>query len=235
MTREPGSGSEQLLFLRHTPLFAGLNETTLIRLAGAARFVATRKGDHLFLQSDPAASLFVLRDGEIVIALGSSDGRELVIAEVHPGDCFGELSLLTTKERTASALAREHSVALELPAQLVLKTIDDEPVLARRLLALLAQRLRAAHEREGALAFLDAAARVARVLLEMDRQDRQGQDKGYVTLSQEEVALRTGLTRQTVAGSLGQWRRAGWLLTGRGRIMLLNRPALRRIEEQISL
>lgn len=235
MTREMVPWAEHLAFLRQSALFGGLSETTLATLARTGRFVAVRKGDYLFLQSDPAESLYLLRSGEIVIALGSVDGREMIIAEVWPGDCFGELSLLTTKERSASALARDHSVALELPARLVLKAIDDEPRLAHGLLLLMARRLRAAHERESALAFLDAAARVARILLEMDETDRRGPDKGYITLSQEELAQRTGLTRQTVAGSLGQWRRAGWLITGRGRVMLLNRPALRRIEEQISL
>ena len=37
---------------------------------------------------------------------------------------------------------------------------------------------------------------------------------------------RTGQTRQTVAKALGKWRRSGWLITGRGRIMLLNYNAL---------
>jgi CRP-like cAMP-binding protein len=94
-------------------------------------------------------------------------------------------------------------------------------------------RLFKAHLRESALAFLDAPARIARTLLEMDELDRNGEDKGYITLSQEELAQRTGLARQTVAHSLGQWRRHGWLLTGRGRIMILNRAALKRIEEQV--
>ena len=50
--------------------------------------------------------------------------------------------------------------------------------------------------------------------------------------SQEEVAQRTGLTRQTVARFLGEWRRNGWLLTGRGQIELLDRAALLGVEEQ---
>ena len=51
-------------------------------------------------------------------------------------------------------------------------------------------------------------------------------DKGYVTTSQEELANGTGLIRQTVAKALGKWRRDGWLKTGRGRIVILNRKAL---------
>ncbi|HEX9018772.1 MAG TPA: helix-turn-helix domain-containing protein, partial [Anaerolineaceae bacterium] len=53
------------------------------------------------------------------------------------------------------------------------------------------------------------------------------EERGYITISQEELAQRSGLIRQTVAKTLGQWRRKGWLLTGRGHIVLLNQNALR--------
>jgi DNA-binding transcriptional regulator YhcF (GntR family) len=53
-----------------------------------------------------------------------------------------------------------------------------------------------------------------------------------VTISQEDLAQRTGLARQTVAKTLGQWRRAGWLVTGRGKILLLNHAALRQKAEE---
>ncbi|MFN2160389.1 MAG: helix-turn-helix domain-containing protein, partial [Anaerolineales bacterium] len=62
--------------------------------------------------------------------------------------------------------------------------------------------------------------------------DIENAEKGYMTLSQEDLAQRTGLTRQTVAKILGRWRRAGWLLTGRNRIMLLNREALKKVAAQ---
>jgi hypothetical protein len=47
------------------------------------------------------------------------------------------------------------------------------------------------------------------------------------------LAHRTGLIRQTVAKALGKWRRAGWLITGRGRILLLNHSALAELEKNL--
>lgn len=226
------SRHEQLEFLCSTPFLAGLKEENLVALANAGRFVKVDKSSFLFHQHDPADSLYILRSGEMAVVLSSFDGREMIINEIHPGDCFGEVSLLTTGVRTAGAQARENSEVLKISATVFLGVLDAEPVLARRMLEIATQRLFKAHQRESALAFLDAPARVARVLLEMDEADRLGLDKGYITLSQEELAQRTGLTRQTVARELGRWRRLDWLLTGRGRIMLLNRNALHQIEEQ---
>lgn len=221
-----------LEILRNTPILAGLQESSLAKLAKASRFVGVEKGVFLFYQHDSADAVFILWSGEMSVVLSSADGREMIIDEMQSGDCFGEVALLTTGQRSAGVVAREDSVTLEITAKAFLSVLDVEPALAREMLKIATQRLSKAQKRESALAFLDAPARVARVLLELDDLDRLGSDKGYITLSQEEVAQRTGLTRQTVAHNLGQWRRRDWILTGRGRIMILNRVALSRIREQ---
>jgi CRP/FNR family transcriptional regulator len=97
------------------------------------------------------------------------------------------------------------------------------------MLEMTANRLRGSSERESALAFLDSQGRLARLLLQLGQQELE---KGYVTISQEELAQRTGQTRQTVAKALSRWRRAGWLITGRGRIMLLKHDALTHLEQE---
>ena len=93
-----------------------------------------------------------------------------------------------------------------MPRQAFLGILEAEPALARRILELTANRLRGSSERESALAFLDAQARLARLLLQLEQ---QAPEKGYVTISQEELAQRTGQTRQTVAKALGRWRQGG--------------------------
>jgi hypothetical protein len=55
----------------------------------------------------------------------------------------------------------------------------------------------------------------------------------YLTISQDEPAYRTGLIRQTAAKVLGKWRQQGYLLTERGRIVLLNHHALKEVSNQI--
>jgi CRP/FNR family transcriptional regulator, cyclic AMP receptor protein len=140
--------------------------------------------------------------------------------------------LLTKKERSTSAFCRADSELLVFPGKAFLEILDAEPLLARRILDLTADRLRNSSERESALAFLDAQARLARLLLQLDKQESE---KGYVTISQDELAMRTGLTRQTVAKALGRWRRAGWLITGRGHILLLRQNELSKIEREWSI
>jgi len=229
---EPSQEALYLHYLSCVPLLKEISPRSLLTLARAGRWQQLRRGDFLFLQGDPAHSAFVVCTGWIVITLNSADGRELTITEMRNGDMFGENALISGSVRSTSAIAHAASELLEIPRAAFLTVLNDEPRLVRRMLETAVARLAASNHRESALAFLNAPARMARVLREMDEIDRQTADKGYVTLSQEELAQRTGLTRQTVARILGEWRREGWLLTGRGRIMLLKRAELRRIEEQ---
>lgn len=230
MKTQVDSASETVKYLRSIPLFSDLDVISLIALARASRFQRVEKGQILFFQSDPSELAYIVRSGNISIILNSPDGREMVINEMHSGDLFGELGILTKRPRSTSAIARSNSELLVIQRQAFLRIIDAEPQLARRMLEITAQRLQRSGERESALAFMDAQARLARLLLELEKGQK---DKGYVTISQEELAHRTGLIRQTVAKALGNWRRKGYLLTGRGRIVLLDHKALRQLENQL--
>ena len=115
---------------------------------------------------------------------------------------------------------------LVIPSRTFLSLLDNEPRLVRRLLEFSANRLQDSVRQQEALAFMDAHARLARILLELDDEQRAA---GYVTVSQDELASAAGLIRQTVAKALGEWRRKGWLLTGRGRIVVLNRKGLEQV------
>lgn len=230
--RDQAQESTRLYYLSCVPLLKEISPSGLMALARASRWREVKQGEFLFFQGDPAPSAFVVCTGWIVITLNSADGRELAIAEMRDGDLFGENALISHTPRSTSAIARATTTMLEIPGAAFLALVDDEPQLVRRMLEIAVARLAASNHRESALAFLNAPARVARVLREMDEADQQAANKGYITLSQDELAQRTGLTRQTVARFLGDWRREGWLRTGRGRIMLLKRAELLRIEEQ---
>jgi CRP-like cAMP-binding protein len=206
-----------------------VSDLALTRLETASRLRRLACGQMLFNQGDAADAFFLVCSGSIDLGLDSANGRELVINEMRPGDGFGELGLITGQQRSTSAVGRQESVVLVIPRREFLAVLADEPALARSLLRTTADRLGTSSERESALAFLNAPSRLARVLLQLDR---KASAVGYVTISQEELGRRVGLARQTVAELLGKWRRSGWILTGRGRIVVLNRVALRRLAEE---
>lgn len=212
-----------LQFLGSQPLFEGLSQANLVALARAGRLMDADQGSFIFLQGDPSDSVYIVWRGVVALSLENPDGRVLMINEMSVGDCFGELAILTGEARSTSAEAIVDSEVLIIPGAVFKMVLKQEHSLALHLLEMTAHRLQSSSKREEALAFYDAQQRLAHRLLSLDRLAR---NKGYLTLSQEELATRVGLTRQTVAVILGRWRRSGWLLTGRGHIVLLNRHEL---------
>jgi CRP-like cAMP-binding protein len=210
--------------LQQVPLLAGLKGRGLPVLERAGTRSIYPKGEHIFYRGDPPEFFYIIITGEVNLVLASPDGRELIINEMRPGDSFGELGLLIGEPRSADAVVRKTADIIVISGDSFLEALDRDPELTRRLLVETAMRLNRTSDFQNSLAFLDAQSRLARVLLDLDTLN---EERGYITISQEELAQRSGLIRQTVAKTLGQWRRNGWLLTGRGHIMLLNRNALR--------
>jgi CRP-like cAMP-binding protein len=221
------SQNELADYLAGIPLFRDLDREALLSISHVSRLVQLPKGYVLFIQEDVGDAAYLVHEGAIAISLTMPDGRELVINEMRQGDFFGELALLGGELRSASAIARIPSEVIRIPRAEFLHLVETQPGLMRQLLETIGQRLRSSGERESALAFLDAPARVAKFLLQRGRQDSDRGD--LVRISQEELAQHVGVTRQTVAKILGSWRREGWIITGRGRIMLVDQAALARL------
>jgi CRP-like cAMP-binding protein len=232
MAIQPAGTAQILQFLCSLTLFEGISQAGLETLASACRLKRAPKGTFIFFQGDPAKAVYLVCKGTIAIQLENPDGRGLVINEMSQGECFGELGVLTGEPHSTSAEAIVDSEVLFIPRSTFQAVLEQEPRLALRLLEITARRLQNSSKREEALAFHDAQQRLARLLL---RLDALASDKGYLTLSQEELAQRTGLTRQTVATILGRWRRRGWLLTGRGHIVLLNQHELNLLNQNMEM
>ncbi|NIS80060.1 MAG: cyclic nucleotide-binding domain-containing protein [Anaerolineales bacterium] len=230
MTKTHRSSSGLKNYLSSIPMFEGISEQTLALFARSSHVRCVEKGETLFTQTDPADTVYIVRSGCISLFLATPDGRELVINEMYPGDCFGELSLITEQPRSTGAMAHESSEIIVIPHDRFMEGLRTEPELMRRVLQTTAERLRVSSERESALAFLNSSARISRVLLQLDR---HAEEEGAVYITQEKLAHYVGLARQTVAKTLGQWRRAGWIRTGRGKIEIVDRAALGGLTEGI--
>ena len=98
-------------------------------------------GDVIFRQGDPGRSMFVILEGTVEISQGT-DGDKHILANMGPGNFFGEMALITKQPRTAQATAIGHTVLLPIHQETFLERIRSEPELALYILEGLILRLR---------------------------------------------------------------------------------------------
>src|SRR5919199_871015 len=96
--------------LRQGPLFASLSEGALRELSVWINEVRVSSGKHLVDEGDYAYHLFVIQDGTAQVI---REGQE--VAELGPGDFFGEMGVLGQEgRRTASVVAKTRMRLLTL-------------------------------------------------------------------------------------------------------------------------
>jgi signal transduction histidine kinase len=100
-------------FLCKVPLFSGLSQQDLERLADVVGEVHLAQGDELFAEGSPGEIAYVIKEGEVEILKASAE-REVLLAVREPGEVIGEMALLEEAPRMASARARRDSVVLSI-------------------------------------------------------------------------------------------------------------------------
>lgn len=141
--------------LARMPVFKPLAESERLYLASMLRPSYAARGSRLIAQGEEGRSLFIIREGLFRIRV-TLDGTERDVAELHPGDYFGEASLLTGAPRNASVEALTDGAVFELDkaavADLLAKRSEVAEELARALADREAERSRAQESTNGAVA-----------------------------------------------------------------------------------
>lgn len=128
--------------LRGVPMFSALDELELERLAAEFRERSFRDGDRIVLEGDEGLTFFVIEDGNATVSV-----RGATVAELGPGDHFGEIALVDRGTRAATVVARGDVHAHMLPIWNFRPLVEGNPELAWKLLETLAGILRDVEER----------------------------------------------------------------------------------------
>jgi CRP/FNR family transcriptional regulator, cyclic AMP receptor protein len=217
--------------LQRVPLLAALTDTDRQALARSASRRRYRRGDIIFQKDDPGHSLFIVARGSVRIYVPSTQGADLTLAVMGPGQFFGDLSLLDGRPRSASAAALGDTHVVVLERSDFVAVIRTRPAAVMSVLAVVVRRLRETDEMASDLAFLDVGGRLAKKLLDLAETNGVKRQDGVLLdmpVTQEELANMIGVTRESVNRNLSLFRRIG-LVAKEGRRFVLRDPAgLRR-------
>jgi CRP-like cAMP-binding protein len=123
--------------LRALPLFSGLSDEGLERLAERAAEVECEPGQVLVVPGDPGSGMFVILEGTVSVEM-----RGGFHVELRQGNFFGEVALLVPGSgRVARVRAATAGRCLSVPREDFLALVESEQALALHMLRELARRL----------------------------------------------------------------------------------------------
>jgi CRP-like cAMP-binding protein len=207
----------------------GLPEEQLSGLRSAASLRTYEPGEMIFGPDRNPSFVYVLELGLVRIFRVSTSGGEIEFGRVRPGEVFGELALFVDKPRESFAQAVERSTVWRITRDQFLRVLRSSPSVLFEVSRQMGGRFKKVESRVEDLVFRTARSRVARMLLQLADEFGAESPRGVaisIPLTQSELAVLVGATRQTVNGSLSQLRAEGLVDYEGSRFTLLDRDAL---------
>jgi CRP-like cAMP-binding protein len=134
---------ERVTLLRDVWLFEGCSTKELRSIARITSPLSVQAGRTLAREGERGREFAVIVEGEATVTIGGE-----TIGAIGPGSFYGELSLLDRGRRTATVTARTAMLLLVLDRYEFDALVDRSiPSVSRKMLMVLADRLRRADER----------------------------------------------------------------------------------------
>lgn len=133
---------EKVLILKSLSLFNETPETILSELAPLLEEMEYEQGTPVFNEGDIGDSMYVIYKGEVKIHKGNS-----TLAILKEKEVFGELSLLDSETRSASASCHTDCFLFKLDQDPFYELLEARPEIARGFIKILCQRLRLLNEK----------------------------------------------------------------------------------------
>lgn len=126
-------------------LFRGLAEKDLFELLLQAELVECQPTEYVIREGEQGQHLFVLIAGQVEITKRAV-GSQKILQILGPGECFGEMSLIECRARSASVKALTVCKLLRIEGEEIDRLPQISARLYRNIAILLSQRLRHANE-----------------------------------------------------------------------------------------
>ena len=182
------------------------------------------RGTAIFHPGEAAKGFAVVLSGRIDVFLMGPNGRDILLYAVAPGQSCVQTTLgpLGDEDYTGEAVTGEETELVLFPRGQFLTLMNSAPAFRAFVFQAFAARLHSMMHVLERVAFTKVESRLASALVDI------AQD-GIVTATQAELASRVGTAREVISRRLDAFQRAGWVVTERGHVRILDPAALRQL------
>lgn len=221
--------------LERCTLFSGLDEAALDHLARYSRHVSLEKGEELFEQGDPSDGCYTILDGVLKISVPLPDGKETLLNIMGAGDVIGEIGLIDTQPRSATATALKPCSLAYLQSRDFRHVADANPGIYLHMLQILCNRVRTSTDAAAMQTTLPLHGRLAHVFLRLAEGFGEPLEGGRTLIrhkcTQEDLARMAGSARENVNRQIKDWVEHGYVSRISSYYCIENNEKLRSLAE----
>jgi len=136
------SWEEAVIYLKKTELLSGLDDGILEKIAATLQKAVYPAGSVIVKEGEPGDALYLITKGLVEVKKREpSLGVDLTVAKMGEGECFGEMSLLSGKPRSATIIASEPTEVYKLPKKEFYAVLAGNPSISLAMNRILAARI----------------------------------------------------------------------------------------------
>jgi CRP-like cAMP-binding protein len=224
----------RLQVLHQVPFFADLSHTQIAEINRVFMAEGYSADETIYVAGDAANRLYVVATGKVKLLRHTLVGQDVLLDILAPGEFFGSLAALGTEAYPDTAQAQTGCCVLSIAGDEFQNILQHYPMVALRVLTLIAERLKAAHETIRQLSAHSAEQRIAAILLKLAEKVGEAGEKGILIqmpLSRQDIAALTGTTSETASRILSQFRKEKLINSGRQWIAVTDQEGLAALAE----
>lgn len=210
-------------YLRSLPYFEDMDAAHLNALVEDMQRRTFSPDEIIFLEGDPAAGMWLVEQGRVKVYKINPEGEEHILHLLGEGNTFNDIAALDGGNNPANAGALTHITVWLLPSEVLARLLMNNPLLARRVIKLLASRVRNLVGQIEDLALYSVTIRLARFLL------KQADDPALSGVTRATIAAHLATKPETVSRALRTLEEAEAIRFDRHRIVITREDLLRTI------
>lgn len=197
-------------------LFNGLPASVLDDVIAVTRCHSLARDFRIFNQGDEQVRAHLLIEGSVRISQTGSDGGQIVVRFIGPGEIFGAIALFTDGKYPADADTMTNAIEISWSEADLLRLMSVHSQIAINALKIVGKRIQEAQNRLRELSTQPVERRIAHALHRLSQQAGRNTPDGVkigFPLRRKDIADICGTTLFSVSRVLTSWEKAGWLIT----------------------
>ncbi len=221
--------SSKVGYLSSIQVFRDLTPEDLAMMDKQTTMSTCQSGKIFYMPEDSGEVLFLLKKGRVQLYRIAPNGKKLVVATLGPGAIFGEMSLVGQGMHNTFAESIDECLLCVMSRSDVERLVREKPEVAFRFVEAMGNRLTQLEARLEDIAFKSIPARLANLLLDLDKE--QGNKDIVKGFTHQDLSEMLGTYRETITQTLNDFKADGLVDIGRKKVYLVNRAALQEMAE----